>query len=194
MNINVSEFYERVYRISDPELVQKLASVTELHHVGKKEILVQEGRPMTYMSFVLSGIFRGFFLDANGRDITDCFCFRYGEPVASVFSLETPSIVTIEALTECELVSLPVEEIQCLVYKSPCLMEIYNRLLVKSSQKHWEIKNILHKQTARERYEWFLREYPDLINQVTHRYIASFLEMSPVTLSRLRSAENTDKF
>ncbi|MEQ2617002.1 hypothetical protein AAAT94_07475 [Intestinimonas aquisgranensis] len=39
-----------------------------------------------------------------------------------------------------------------------------------------------------ERYQWFLEAYPGLIDQVTHRYVASFLEMSPVTLSRLRSA------
>lgn len=39
---------------------------------------------------------------------------------------------------------------------------------------------------AKERYNWFLREYKDLIDRVSHRHVASFLNMTPVTLSRLR--------
>ena len=191
MDFNVAEFYGQVLGISDPPIVQRLISVTELRHISKKEILIEEGKPLSYISFILSGIFRGFFLDVNGRDITDCFGFRYGEPAVSVFSLDSPSTVTIEALTEGELLCIPAEEVTKLMKENSSLIQVYNRLLVDSFQRHWEIKNILHKQTARERYQWFLNAYPGLIDHVTHRYIASFLEMSPVTLSRLRSADKS---
>lgn len=43
--------------------------------------------------------------------------------------------------------------------------------------------------SASERYRWFLSNYPGLIDRVPHRHIASFLNMTPVTLSRLRRAE-----
>ena len=46
---------------------------------------------------------------------------------------------------------------------------------------------MLYKYTAKERYEWFLEKYPGLIDQITNKYIASFLRMSPVTLSRLKT-------
>lgn len=68
------------------------------------------------------------------------------------------------------------------------LVYIYNHLLQASMEEHWQLKTVLHKRTAMERYQWFLEAYPGLIDQVTHRYVVSFLEMSPVTLSRLRSA------
>ena len=67
-------------------------------------------------------------------------------------------------------------------------VHIYNSLLRNSLLEHWQIKTVLHKRTSMERYQWFLQAYPGLIDQVTHRYIASFLEMSPVTLSCLRAA------
>lgn len=43
--------------------------------------------------------------------------------------------------------------------------------------------------TAMERYRWFLDEYPGLIDRAPHRHIASFLNVTPVTLSRLRREE-----
>ena len=66
-------------------------------------------------------------------------------------------------------------------------MYTYNHLLTDALKRHWEIKTMLYKCTAKERYEWFLENYPGLIDQVTNKYIASFLRMSPVTLSRLKT-------
>lgn len=189
MNINIGEFYERVLDVTDPVLVQKLVSMTELRSVEKKEVLIQEGQPASYIPFILSGIFRGFFLDVNGRDITDCFGFQCGDPVMASFSLDAAATVTIEALTDSMILCLPMDEVSRLLSESAYAVQVYNRFLVGALQRHWEIKNALHKQTARERYQWFLTAYPGLIDQVTHRYIASFLEMSPVTLSRLRSED-----
>lgn len=193
MNINIGEFYEQALGITESTLVHKLVSMTELRSMGKKEILIQEGQPTSYIPFILSGIFRGFFLDVNGRDITDCFGFQYGEPVMASFSLDAMAMVTIEALTDSVVLCIPIDEISRMMMENSYLVQLYNRFLINALQKHWEIKNVLHKQTARERYQWFLIAYPGLIDQVTHRYIASFLEMSPVTLSRLRSAERNQK-
>ena len=67
-------------------------------------------------------------------------------------------------------------------------MSLYNRLLQQSSQVHWEIKNMLCQHNAMERYQWFLRAYPGLIEQISNKYVASFLGITPVTLSRLRRA------
>ena len=53
---------------------------------------------------------------------------------------------------------------------------------------HWEIKTITTQHTAIERYQWFLKAYPGLIDHVSNKHIASFLGMTPVTLSRLRRA------
>ena len=106
MNINIGEFYERVLDVTDPVLVQKLVSMTELRSVEKKEVLIQEGQPASYIPFILSGIFRGFFLDVNGREITDCFWVQCGDPVSASFSLGGVATVKIGALSDSMIVCL----------------------------------------------------------------------------------------
>ena len=45
---------------------------------------------------------------------------------------------------------------------------------------------LMYQYTAMQRYEWFLKRYPELSQMISGRYIASYLGMTPVTLSRLR--------
>ena len=59
MRTNVSRFYQQVLGILEPELLQRLVSVTELRHLSKKEIFIKEGQPLAHVAFVISGIFRG---------------------------------------------------------------------------------------------------------------------------------------
>lgn len=189
MKMDIKSIYQQVFGITEPEILEILVSVTELRSLQKKEILVREGQSLSELSFVVSGVFRSFYPDENGRDITDCFAFRCGDPITATFDLNSPSaILSIEALTDGEILCVPIEKALGLLSENASLMQIYNRLLTDVIGRHWEIKNVLHKQTASERYQWFLTNYPGLIDQVAHRYIASFLEMSPVTLSRLRTS------
>ena len=78
------------------------------------------------------------------------------------------------------------EDVLAALEEIPELMEIYNFFLRKALARHWEGKILMHQCAAMERYQWFLREYPGLINAVSNKHIASFLGMTPVTLSRLR--------
>ena len=100
--------------------------------------------------------------------------------------LQEPSIVSIEAMTECDLLTIEANALQQLLQAHIELVWIYNTLLMQSLKAHWQIKTMLGQHTAMERYQWFLQAYPGLIDQVNNRHIASFLGMSPVTLSRLR--------
>ncbi len=89
---------------------------------------------MNYIYFLVSGIFREWVLDANGRDITDCFSFRYGEPVIPTFDLTAPcAMVTIEALTEGELLCISIDEVRNLLEADIHFVQIYNRLLCGAS-------------------------------------------------------------
>jgi len=66
---------------------------------------------------------------------------------------------------------------------------LYNRVLIAAIaalDEHWRMKQVLHQYTALQRYQWFLETYPGLVDRVSNKNIASFLGMSPVTLSRLR--------
>lgn len=186
--MDAQTFFTDILPIPDEALRAQLVSLSQFRRLSKGELLIREGEPINQLSFLLSGILRGFFLDYNGRDITDCFGAKCGVPAIPVFQLDAPSCISIEALTDSQLLCIPVADAMALLENDVRTVHIYNSLLRNSLLEHWQIKTVLHKRTSMERYQWFLQAYPGLIDQVTHRYIASFLEMSPVTLSRLRAA------
>ena len=177
--MQISDFYTHVLHITDPELVGQLSAVTQARRIARGEFLVREGEPQPHISFLLSGILRGFFLDINGRDITDCFGFHLGTPTMASFDLQAPSPSSIESLTEAEVLLVPVETALRFLEQDPRLVQVYSRLLQSSLHTHWQIKTMLHQRTAMERYQWFLEAYPGLIDQVTNRHVASFLGMVP---------------
>ena len=181
-------FFTQILPIQDEALRARVTALSQVRQLDKGDFLVREGETMTQITFLLSGILRGFFLDYNGRDITDCFGVRCGAPAVATFRLDAPSPISIQALTDTRILSIPMAEARDLLEHDVRLVYLYNQLLQASMEEHWHLKTVLHKRSAMERYQWFLETYPGLIDQVTHRYVASFLEMSPVTLSRLRSA------
>ena len=179
-------FIADVLHIRDAALADRLASIAERLHLSKGELLIREGEPQTRFVFLVEGILRGYFLDIGGRDITDCFTYQCGAPAVSCFSIGTSSAISVETLTSCELLSLPNDALTALMEEYPRLLWGYNRMLQQALRTHWEIRTMLCQHTAMERYQWFLRQYPGLEERVQARHIASFLGMTPVTLSRLK--------
>lgn len=54
------------------------------------------------------------------------------------------------------------------------------------------MKIVLYQRTTKERYAWFQKKYPALIDRISNKYIASFLRMNPVTFSRLLHSGDRD--
>ena len=133
-----------------------------------------------------SGVCGGYFRDDKGRDVTDCFCDLPGMPALPCTGFEKPSPICIEVLEDSEFVALPLQALLPHLTASIELMSIYNALLQESLKEHWENKIALGQYSAAERYQWFLKSYPGLIDRVPHRDVASFLGMTPVSLSRIR--------
>lgn len=150
--------------------------------------MVRIGEVQNEVYFLETGIARGYFLDVNGKDVTDCFGFRCGTAAVSFSQLElnVPSPMSIEMLEEGNFFCVPISVVIRLQKQYEEVRMLYNHLLIDAMKEHWELKHILNSYTALQRYQWFLEKYPGLIDKVSNKYIASFLGMTPVTLSRLR--------
>ena len=103
-------FFSKILPIQDGALRARVVSLSQVRKLDKGAFLGREGETMTQISFLLSGILRGFFLDYNGRDITDCFGVRCGAPAVSTFRPDTPSPISIPALTDTQVLSIPMAE------------------------------------------------------------------------------------
>lgn len=180
-----NNFFHENFDMIDAQIIQLLAASAKLEHLKKGDYVVEAGERQLQIPFLVKGVLRGFVVDENGQDITDCFACRSGDVVCGCNGITGLSPINMEALTDCDLLMVPVSVLENLLDRYPELGLIYNKLLTKALKRHWEIKRILY-QSAMQRYQWFLENYPGLINRVSNKHIASFLGMTPVTLSRLR--------
>lgn len=180
------DVFEKTLGLTDPDLIQELIDACTPLHLKAGDFLIREGDMPTVVPFLLKGIVRGFLFDVNGREITDCFAVQPGIPVMTSADLQVPSPFSMEAMVDSEFLTIPIVEIQRLLEKYSELQQLYNQLLIFSFSMHWEIKLTLCRNTAMQKYQWFLEKYPGLIDRISNKCIASFLGMTPVTLSKLR--------
>lgn len=185
--MKIIDFYKNVLQLTDDDLIDDVIKATEIKVLKKEEYLIRAGEIPTHMHFLMNGVIRGVILDRDGKDITDCIVFRCGDPAMPDNDFTQPASITMEALTDCELICIPLATVLQLLEKYPSLTELYHRLLLFSINLHRGLKNATYQYTAAQRYEWFLKEYPGLIDRISHKYIASLLNMTPVTLSKMRN-------
>lgn len=169
-------------------LINRLVELTECRYVKKGDFIVHAGEAQNDVWLMETGIARGYLLDANGDDVTDCFIFRPGSAAMAISNLEPgiSSPLAIEMLEDGKFYCVPISTVVELQQHYNEISILYTHLLADSLNMHWRLKRVLTQYTAPQRYEWFLKEYPGLIDRISKKYIASFLGMSPVTISRIR--------
>lgn len=180
------DVFEKTLHLTDTGVIEALSDACAPLHLAAGDFLIREGEKPTVVPFLLKGIVRGFLFDVNGREITDCFAVQPGIPVMTSADLQAPSPLSVDAMVPSEFLTIPIPEVQRLLERYPVLQQLYHRLLIESFSMHWEMKLTLCRDTAMQKYQWFLRKYPGLVDQISNKCIASFLGMTPVTLSKLR--------
>ena len=184
--MNPQNFFSKNIGITDKKVIQTFESIITVREFSKNERILSEGEIPSNFYFNIKGIFRGYMFDKNGLEITDCFGFKPGAPITSVNRVGEPSKTYMEAVTNLTAIQLPMTDLITLIETNPELLAIYNNLLQEALDRHWRIKEARYRLSATDRYKWFLETYPDLIKYVRMKVIASFLGMSPVSLSRIR--------
>ncbi len=183
----LQDFFRKNLKLTDDELVSRLLDAAKYEHLKKGRLLIEAGEVQTKLTFLLDGILRGFLVNEDGQETTDGFSCRYGEIVMGDSRLDAPSRISIEAIEDSILLVIPMETFTGALPQYPELWQLYTGHLTEALERHWEEKMLLRACSATVRYQWFLEAYPGLINQISNKYIASFLGITPVSLSRIRS-------
>ena len=180
------DFYRDALHVTEQNLLEQVVGLSEIRLYRQGDILIRQGEVPTSVFFLMQGTLRGVLLDVNGRDITDCIVYRSGDAAMPDNDLTQPASVTMEALTDCTLACIPVEEAFRLIREHPALAALYQQMVLQAASMHRALKIAICQYSAAQRYQWFLEAYPGLIHKISHKYIASLLNMTPVTLSRVR--------
>ena len=142
----------------------------------KGQILQYKGDLNTKVYLVESGLLRSYTIDEKGREHIFMFAPK-GWIVADNLSADEPADLFIDVLEEAVLV---VKEKQ--IESEPHLQKMVNRLGVLQKRVI-----MLMSASAIERYEHFVNTYPDIVQRVPQRMIASYLGITPEALSKVKS-------
>ena len=184
MDAFVQKFCEK-YSLPITASLQLLAKMEKLHF-RKGDFLVQEGERNSNFYIISKGIWRGHYLN-DGVDVSVWFASE-GEAIFSSWGYieNTPSLVSIEAMCDSELYGISKAKLESF-YASSELANFGRRLFEQQflGLENWIISG--GSPRAKERYLTLLEENPELLQYVPLKHIASYLWITPQSLSRIRA-------
>lgn len=177
---------------SGPRFQEKLKSLFDLRGktttISKGQFLIKEGEIEHHLYLVESGAVRVFYLTEFEEMI-----IRFGYSGSLITSLSsfingTPSEFYIDAIRKTTLKSISKDTLKALVNESLENMRDYAALLESliTQQIEREVDLLIH--SPAERLKRVLERSPNLFQEIPLKYIASYLRMTPETLSRIRNS------
>lgn len=182
----LQQHINRYVSITDADM-ERIAAAVQLRKYKKRQYLLLQGDPCRYDFFILSGCFKSYFTDDSGGEHVVHFGVEdwwIGDLAA--FLTETTANYTVDCLEDGEVLLLEKSKLEALYLELPQL-ERFFRIIIQNALIANERRIIANMtQTARERYLAFQKNYPFLLQRIPDRYIASYLNMTPESLSRIR--------
>ena len=165
----------------------ELQTKSECLSVPSKTILLEEGKVADKLYLVRKGCLRLFFYN-EGKDITFQFFFE-GDIVSSFDSLykRTPSLFYLESIESAELMVIRRADFFNLINNDLSFRQLYEEKLIDRFHVYQQLFLSRIKNTPQQRYEELLKEYPNIIQRIPQHYIASYLGITSVSLSRIRN-------
>ena len=170
-----------------PEEIKILQSKFTHKHFRKHQYILQQGELSRFENFIVNGLTRTYEVDEKGQEhilqfgmedwwIGDMYSFLSGKP----------SAFNIDCLEDTEVLQITKPNLEQLYSEVPKMNQYFRQLLEKALiTTNQRIIASLRK-TAAERYLEFLEKYPRIDQRVSNHQIASFLGITPQSLSRVR--------
>lgn len=170
-----------------PESFERFLALTKLKTFSPKEILTKVGETPKELFILKSGIVRSYYTNEKGKEyIRSLFVpFSSTGSLGSLVS-KKPSELTYECITDCELYAINFEKLKKLALVDNDVAVMYANALesifLLLEDKIYDLSAL----NATERYLKLQKQIPNIENLIPQYYIASYLNISPVQLSRIR--------
>ena len=169
-----------------PEIFEGIIPYLSTKAIKAGDYFLRQGTICKNIAFIEEGLIRLYYLN-DGKEITTCFC-KENTLTCSYRSLITkaPSDVSIQAIEPCKLIVFSYESLQRM-YEKELFWQQVGRLVAENEFINTECHNrFLSDLSATERYQQILEQDSDLLQRVPLHYLASYLQIAPETLSRIR--------
>ena len=177
----------RKYSTMTHDELDVLESVLVPMKFAKGKMILEEGEVCENIYYLDKGLIRQFYFK-NGKEVTE----HLGSDrsifmcIESLFR-ETPSLLQVEAIESCLIYALPKHRLEQVALHNVNIQILYRKILEESlilSQVHADLVRF---ETAGDRYKKMCKLMPQVVLRAPLVYIASYLQMTPETLSRVRA-------
>lgn len=172
--------------VTDEEF-EKLKTFFMPKKLRKRQFLVQAEEDCKYLAFVEKGILRSYTVDSRGTEHVVQFAFE-GWWISDMYGFFTgePSTFSIDVIENSELLILTYPNMEKMFVEVPKL-ERFFRILIQNSYVALQ-RRLAGTLTlsAEERYMKLLDHSPDIATKIPQHMVASYLGVTPETLSRIR--------
>ena len=159
-----------------------------LKNVRKNQFLVHEGDEVKYEFLTLDGIYKVFYIDQNGKEHILQFAKKNWWMTDYIgFFKQNNATMFVECLQDGAVVCLTLEGREKLSSELHKMEHFFRVKLMNGYIALQQRIILLLSSTPQQRYEEFVRLYPDLISEIPKKYVAEYLGVSRETLSRLYS-------
>lgn len=191
MQQDIISFVKNIIDLPKPE-ENKLLAIIHITSIKKGTYYIQAEQIPKKFAFVSEGLFRYLYIDSSGNEYTKNFIPENNFLLAySAMILNEPSKMFIEALEDATIYDIDYSDWLALKNDHPC----WNLFLIKLLEKAFIIKENRERELllldAEHRYKIFKKEFPTLETRVKQHLIASYLGISPVSLSRIRKKQTS---
>ncbi|MFN4144439.1 MAG: Crp/Fnr family transcriptional regulator [Runella sp.] len=170
------------------EAIEDLKSIFSLHQANAKDTL-WHAVEQNYVFWVQTGLLRAFHT-LDGRDITSWFVaqgqFLYS---AAAYEVTEVSYTHIQFMEPTTYYSCSYEALRELYQKHACIDQTGRQLLERLLRRYNHLMYLLRVLSPMERLHYFEQHYAEIYHSVPQKYVATFLGITPESLSRLRARQ-----
>lgn len=186
MDIVLLNHFNQFQQLSDEE-VNAIDETMCSKDIKKGTILLKEGEYSSAVYFVAEGIVRQYYIE-DGTEKTSAF-FTEGQWVLTTNNVNihnTPSNYFLECCSDCKLIVGDSEKGESLYKKYPNLETIARKLMNQIFIEQQTKLETYFKESPQERYQNLLISSPEIFQKIPQYQIASYIGVTPESLSRIR--------
>lgn len=187
MKEDLIHYIKSIININDNEL-SSIVSCFKPLKLSKNELLLNGGQASQRTFFVGKGCLRIFFINEEGHDATRYFAFEKQFATALVsFITSEPSEEFIQAVEPTEVLYITHQDFHTLLNTIPQWETFYRKYLEKAYVTNTNRLMSFLTQDATKKYRLLLDDNPIMVRRLPNKLVASYLNISQETLSRLKS-------
>ena len=180
------EYIRKFISISEDEFRQQIYPFITVRKFSKRQIITHAGEVENYFNFIVKGLARKYY--RKGKEEINTQISYEGHIIHSQesFHSRTTSEYFVEAIENTIVVSISYDDLERMYAQSPKMSHL-GRLIITYTmvlKDRWQSQLVMF--TPRERFINFVHKYPELLQRVPQKYLASYLNIKPETFSRFK--------